>query len=372
MSMDTNYDVIVVGAGPAGASAAKFLCAAGLRVLICERSSLPRLKMCAGGLTPEAYEFILERVGEIPERVFSTPRSWQGLRLEFVEHGSAGNFLELNRHHKTGPYSVAHPEIPTGMTCVWRDRLDNWLAEESGADIRDNTKLIDFEQDGNQGLNVRLCDERHDTHYVLGCSYLIGADGAVSTTRQQTYPGFDSGVSWFSIYEEWYEGSVELDPNWYYIFLNDGFADVFASFFSKDEYLVFTTVSRKGGNPKQGYRSFIDYQKRHYRLSASEVSRHWGCVVNNMGARGKFAFGSGRVLLAGEAAGFIGFCGEGMSGALVSGQLAAQAISSSFENPPAVVEEYRLSTSPLEERIYKEHQAGRLLPGKAYSLYMGK
>lgn len=47
-------DVIVVGAGPAGASAAYWLATAGLDVLVLEKSAFPRDKVCGDGLTPRA------------------------------------------------------------------------------------------------------------------------------------------------------------------------------------------------------------------------------------------------------------------------------------------------------------------------------
>jgi len=47
-------DVIVVGAGPAGSSAACHLAAAGLDVLLVEKTSFPREKVCGDGLTPRA------------------------------------------------------------------------------------------------------------------------------------------------------------------------------------------------------------------------------------------------------------------------------------------------------------------------------
>ena len=45
-----DYDVVVVGAGPAGASAAYWLGEAGQRVLVLERAGLPRYKACGGGV----------------------------------------------------------------------------------------------------------------------------------------------------------------------------------------------------------------------------------------------------------------------------------------------------------------------------------
>ncbi|MGZ6840395.1 MAG: FAD-dependent oxidoreductase, partial [Frankiaceae bacterium] len=48
----TRWDVVVVGAGPAGGSAARAAAARGSRVLLLERASLPRYKTCGGGILP--------------------------------------------------------------------------------------------------------------------------------------------------------------------------------------------------------------------------------------------------------------------------------------------------------------------------------
>ena len=46
----TQFDAIVVGAGPAGSTAARELAASGARVLLVERASFPRYKACGGGI----------------------------------------------------------------------------------------------------------------------------------------------------------------------------------------------------------------------------------------------------------------------------------------------------------------------------------
>ena len=48
------YDVIIIGAGPAGTAAGYFLGGRGLSVLVLDRKQFPRKKACAGGITPKA------------------------------------------------------------------------------------------------------------------------------------------------------------------------------------------------------------------------------------------------------------------------------------------------------------------------------
>src|SRR6266446_8779065 len=54
--MTTKYDAIVVGAGPAGSTAARELAAAGAKVLLLDRAKFPRDKPCGGGITFRADE----------------------------------------------------------------------------------------------------------------------------------------------------------------------------------------------------------------------------------------------------------------------------------------------------------------------------
>jgi flavin-dependent dehydrogenase len=51
---DAKWDALVVGAGPAGASAAYWLADAGHRVLVIDKKRFPREKTCGDGLTPRA------------------------------------------------------------------------------------------------------------------------------------------------------------------------------------------------------------------------------------------------------------------------------------------------------------------------------
>ena len=58
--MATDADVIVVGAGPGGSSAAFHLARHGLRVLLLEKTEFPREKVCGDGLTPRAVRSLIK------------------------------------------------------------------------------------------------------------------------------------------------------------------------------------------------------------------------------------------------------------------------------------------------------------------------
>ncbi|MGH2461239.1 MAG: FAD-dependent monooxygenase, partial [Chloroflexota bacterium] len=72
MSPTSEYDAVVVGAGPAGATAAARLADAGLQVALIDRSAPPRDKPCGGGLSPKAYRLLEVDVSDL---VMARPRS---------------------------------------------------------------------------------------------------------------------------------------------------------------------------------------------------------------------------------------------------------------------------------------------------------
>ena len=73
----SRYDCIIVGAGPAGASAAYHLSQRGRSVLLLEKAALPRYKPCGGGVSPEIgqwFDFDFEPV--ISQKVTRTRYTW--------------------------------------------------------------------------------------------------------------------------------------------------------------------------------------------------------------------------------------------------------------------------------------------------------
>ena len=134
-------DVIVVGGGPAGASAAKRLKSAGADVLVLDKETFPRLKLCAGWVTPQ----VVQDVGLDPA---SYPRRFL-------------TFRKLHFHIK----GLRLP-VPCVQHSIRRYEFDEWLLQQSGAPVVTHT-VKEIRRDGSD--------------YVLDgqyrCKYLIGAGG---------------------------------------------------------------------------------------------------------------------------------------------------------------------------------------------------
>src|SRR5262245_45603674 len=79
------YDVAIVGAGPAGCTAARALAQKGLKVVLIEKASLPRYKTCGGAVLGRAYRLLPDRAGEVVERQFrSVSLNFLGTGLKFL------------------------------------------------------------------------------------------------------------------------------------------------------------------------------------------------------------------------------------------------------------------------------------------------
>jgi len=81
MALRKEYDVVVVGAGPAGSAAARVMVEAGLDVLVVERKKLPRYKICSGLINEKSLKLTKKYFGDIPEECYCRPRIIKGVRL---------------------------------------------------------------------------------------------------------------------------------------------------------------------------------------------------------------------------------------------------------------------------------------------------
>jgi geranylgeranyl reductase family protein len=149
------WDVVVVGAGPCGASAARVAAEAGCRVLLLERAAIPRYKTCGGGLIGCSQEFLPP-----------------GLDVTVHDEIDAVTFGMRGRRQRTMSSSGA-----TRLKMVFRDELDAALtraAAEAGATVRDRTPVLAVE-DEDGAVVVRT-----GTGGLVRTRALVGADGSAS------------------------------------------------------------------------------------------------------------------------------------------------------------------------------------------------
>ncbi len=171
MSSKIKYDVVVVGAGPAGLSAAIVLAKAGVRVMVIERGRFPGAKNVMGGVfyTDCMKGVVDEFPGKAPvERHVIEERMWM---------------LDDNAHvgftHKNDSFN----EKPHNCYTVFRAKLDKWLAgeaEKAGALIINNTVVKEAILENGKVTGVRTDRPQGDVY----ADVVIAADGVNSLLSQ--------------------------------------------------------------------------------------------------------------------------------------------------------------------------------------------
>jgi geranylgeranyl reductase family protein len=147
------FDVIVVGAGPAGSLTAHLLSREGVRTLLVDRARFPRDKPCGGGVTLRGARLLPFAIGPVVEQQITT--------IGF-------------RHPDLGAFE--HGGLAPVVLMTQRLRLDAFLAEQAslaGADLRDGTRLrtVELAEDGRPAVTF-------DDGSRAGADVLIVADGA--------------------------------------------------------------------------------------------------------------------------------------------------------------------------------------------------
>jgi flavin-dependent dehydrogenase len=343
------YDIVIIGSGPAGSVAAKPLVDKGLKVIILEQKKLPRYKMCTGMLFPGAQVFIAERYGKIPDEIFSHPAQWEGYKL----FPSAETPLEQCMKVFFPIEPLMEPGLPQGLVNTWRDRFDHWLAKQSGAELRDE---CDFKELLFEGNVIKVKAVLQGKPFEVTAQYVIGADGGTSKVRRTVFPEVDKKITWFPCYEQWYHGTVDLDPNWFYGFLDPKFTGFYSCFYIKDDIFIQVTCGRKGDSIKQLHKNLFEHLKEVHNLKVTEIVAEHGIQINDMAPRDIFCLGKENVLLTGEAAGFLYPFGEGITPAIITGETAAQAIIKSIENNGKAVEQYSKMVEKEIERTRTAHE----------------
>ncbi|HHT9126986.1 MAG TPA: NAD(P)/FAD-dependent oxidoreductase [Candidatus Brocadiia bacterium] len=323
-----DYDVVIVGAGPSGAAAARTLVNGGLNVLIIERKKLPRAKMCSGLINDKSLKLTRELFGEIPESAYARPELLKAVRLWHTKE----DFTDwpLNENSEGAPN-------------IWRSKYDEWLVKSSGAVIKDCCTLLSLEQHNNPlsptrshaqrgnekggmgGISLHCKNEQGKTVKFKG-TYLIGADGSKSTVRAAIDPEFEKGLGWLVAIQQYCEGTSTLDAHYFNGFLDPKFSEVYAWFNMKDDLLIFGTAVKRGSKFEPYFLEFKRFLEDNFELRAKKVVMQESCIGNNMASSGNFHLGKGNVLLVGEGAGFLNMFGEGISSALATGKLAGEAI----------------------------------------------
>ncbi len=353
-------DVIVVGAGPAGASTAYHLAQAGVDVLLLEKSSFPRDKICGDGLTPRAVRQLIAMGIDVDAPGWARNK---GLRIV-----GAGHRLEL-------PWPELASFPPYGLVRTRMD-LDEILArhaEKAGARLMERTSvtgpIVDERTGRVTGVTARPVDDNGrrigaaGEELELRAPLVVACDGvsariaiALGLERREDRP---MGVAVRGYYrtprhdDEWMESWLELWapatekagpqllPGYGWIFgVGDGTANVGLG-------ILNTSKAFQNVDYKDVLRRWLQHTPEEWGFRDENRVGRIGSAALPMGFNRKPHYTRG-VLLAGDSGGMVNpFNGEGIDYALESGHLAAD----------TVVQALALPEGPARERVLEGYAA---------------
>ena len=169
--------VVVVGGGPAGASAAWQLARLGAEVTILDRARFPRDKACAEYLSPEASR-LLDLMGALPLVEAAGAAQLRGM----IVRAPSGDCI-------AGEFAASHGfrGFRDRGLAIRRTRLDPILLErarEAGAEVREGVKATTVETDGRGGVTgVRVTEAGRER--TIAADLVIGADGLRSIVARR-------------------------------------------------------------------------------------------------------------------------------------------------------------------------------------------
>ena len=300
-SLLSAYDTIVVGAGPSGTMAALHAAQRG-PVLLVHSAKLPRDKSCGGMINEYAQEFLAE-YAEIPQDLFLDPH-WVNFR-----------YHDWDRSIKK----------PTELRFANVDRrgFDDWLMSllPDTVTVSGATSLLSFAEDA-EGVECLLRNAEGDVR--IRCENLIGCDGPRSTVRRAL--GIENVATYVTL-QDFCVLDDPIEPYFDCIYMRDigdsfGYAYVVPK---GDVAIVGSVFYPRTKQPHIKHDQVLDLLRRELPLSESRKREAW--VALSVRDPRDVVTGRGRVLLAGEAGGFMSpTSGEGISYALNTGRLAGEAV----------------------------------------------
>lgn len=326
-----DFDVVVVGAGPGGAVAAKTCAEAGLSTVILERKALPREKVCSGMLFGrQAQRLVADEFGSIPE--------------DLVLDTLSGVVLLVP--------GVGEARIAAETPITWRKDLDYWMvgrAKEKGAHLWDSTGVRDVRPNGDRcAVTVTQAGVERE----LTARFVVGADGTTSVTRARVFPEFrlkytTSARDCF----RWHDG---LDRDHSFIVFPQG------------QYRPNFWINPKGDyftveGALKALRGAVNSILDGFGCSSQEPLWRDGCASRPVPlfeqfASGVFTAARANVLLVGDAAALkIPVSGEGIGTALSSGLSAARSIMESINTGRKVDQIYPRELGPLLDTLGRCH-----------------
>ncbi|MGD9676867.1 MAG: geranylgeranyl reductase family protein [Vulcanibacillus sp.] len=322
-----NYEVVIIGGGPSGATVGKLVTKRGISCCIIDKEVFPRPKLCAGVLTGKTIE-LLKSMG-----------LFQDINTYYNNSTNKFSMYYLNE-------LVLNIETNTPFSYTNRIDFDNILIKDflsNGGILYDGTKISDIDLEKNELLL--------STNKKIRFKYIIGADGANSSLHRFVDKNYKPNGFCVEI-DVPRDKTLHNSTRLYFGEIKGNYGWVFPK---EDRLTVgFGGLRNRSIDYKEEFNKFIKIALPEYEdYTSSMVKGHYLPFGNYV----KVPMYNDKLLLVGDAAGLVDpITGEGIYFALLSGKLAAETLIDRLEgrsgNLNSYIKELKVIQKIIDEGVF--------------------
>lgn len=317
------YDIVIIGAGPAGSTLAKLISKTNKKILIIDAENEKNKKPSGGLLAPDAQKELAHYDLVIPKDILVSPQIFSVKTMDLVSKQIKyyqRYYLNMDRY-KFDKYLVSL--IPKNVKKI-------------------NGRVVSIKKQDNYILEVLEKNKKS----IINSKIIVGADGCNSIVRRTFYK---NNIMKYMAIQEWYK-CVDTSNSFYSCIFDRKTSDSCSWLIHKDEYLIY------GGafDIKNSKDKFFEQKNRlskFLNVDLNESVKREACLVYRPKRFKDFVTGKDGAYLIGEAAGFISASSfEGISSAIKSADILSKIIIKN-DNINKITKLYRFKTINLKIKL---------------------
>ena len=317
------YDIVIIGAGPAGSTLARQISKSKKKILIIDAENEKNKKPCGGLLAPDAQKEFAHYDLVLPKDILVSPQIFSVKTMDLV----SGKIKYYQRYYLN----------------MDRYKFDKYLVSLIPNNVKKiNGRVVNIKKDDNYIIEVLDGTKKK----LIKSKIIVGADGCNSIVRRTFY---DNNIMKYMAIQEWYK-CVDSSNSFYSCIFDKKTSSSCSWLIHKDEYLIY------GGafDIKNSKDKFLEQRERISRFLNIDLNnpvKKEACLVYRPNKFNDFVTGKDGAYLVGEAAGFISASSfEGISSAIRSADILSKIINDNVDIKK-ITKLYRNKTIKLKIKL---------------------